>query len=296
MSLDPTYLGYRAASSMARLLPAAAVLPFSRVSGLMASKVMRGRAEMVARHQQRVRGALTDRQLADAVRSVFVSYAHYWIESFRLPGTSPEALDSGFTHSGWHHIQDVIDSGRSVVLAMPHLGAWEWAGFWTTEVQGIPVTTVVEAVEPPELAEWFTGLRREFGFDIIPLGPEAGTAAMAALKSGRILTLLCDRDVSGGGIEVDFFGERTTLPAGPATIALRSGAALVAATVYFDGNHHRGLALAPIDTSRHGKLREDIRRVTQALADDLEVLIRKAPEQWHLLQPNWPSDLDAVGS
>src|SRR5690606_1961168 len=173
VSLDPTYLGYRAASSMARLLPAAAVLPLSRVSGLMASKVMRGRAEMVARHQQRVRGALTDRQLADAVRSVFVSYAHYWIESFRLPGTSPEALDSGFTHSGWHHIQDVIDSGRSVVLAMPHLGAWEWAGFWTTEVQGIPVTTVVEAVEPPELAEWFTGLRREFGFDIIPLGPEA---------------------------------------------------------------------------------------------------------------------------
>ena len=44
------------------------------------------------------------------------------------------------------------------------------------------------------------------------------------------------------------------------------------------------------DTERHGKFREDVARVTQDLAHALEVLIRRAPEQWHLLQPNWPSD------
>jgi KDO2-lipid IV(A) lauroyltransferase len=52
----------------------------------------------------------------------------------------------------------------------------------------------------------------------------------------------------------------------------------------------------PIDTTRQGKLRDDVARVTQVLAHELEELIRLAPEQWHLLQPNWPSDHTAAGS
>lgn len=266
-------------------------MPVSRLAGTVAARFMGGRADMVARHQRRIRPELTDAEVDEAVRNVFVHYAHYWAESFRLPGTSPEVLDEKFTGRGFEHIRAAIDDGRGVVLAMPHLGAWEWAGFWTTAVQHIPVTTVVEAVEPPELAAWFTGLRKDFGFEIIALGPSSGTAAAAALTSNRILTLLCDRDVAGGGIEVEFFGERTTLPGGPATLALRSGAALICSTVYFDGDHHLGIANPPIDTSRHGRFREDVTRVTQELAHEFEGLIRQAPEQWHLLQPNWPSDL-----
>lgn len=265
-------------------------MPFSELAGAVAARVMGDKAAMVARHQKRVRPELTPSEVATAVRSTFASYAHYWVESFRLPGTSPEVLDAGFTGEGFHYIRAAIDAGTGVVLAMPHLGAWEWAGFWTTAVQHIPVSTVVEAVQPPELGAWFTKLREDLGMEIIPLGPSAGSAAAAALTSNRILTLLCDRDVSGGGVEVDFFGERTTLPAGPATIALRSGAALIASTVYFDGRHHQGIANPPIDTTRREKFRVDVQRVTQALAHELEDLIRQAPEQWHLLQPNWPSD------
>src|SRR5680860_1505709 len=219
---------------------------------------MPGRAAMVERHQRRVRPGLSEGELDQAVTNVFVHYAHYWAESFRLPGTSPEALDAAFTGEGFHHIRGAIDEGRGVVLAMPHLGAWEWAGFWTTAVQKIPVSTVVEAVEPPELATWFTELREDFGFEIIELGPSSGASATAALASNRILTLLCDRDVSGGGVEVEFFGETTTLPAGPATIALRSGAALIASTVLFDGMHHQGIANPPIDTTRRGRFRADV--------------------------------------
>lgn len=290
---NPAYVGYRAGSAIARLLPERAVLPVAELGGSLAARLMGGRAAMVTRHQRRIRPELTDAELDRAVHEVFVSYAHYWLESFRLPGTSPEVLDAKFTGRGFEHIRAAVDDGRGVVLAMPHLGAWEWAGFWTTAVQRIPVSTVVEAVEPPELAAWFTALREDFGFEIIPLGPSAGTAAAAAIEGGRILTLLCDRDVSGGGIEVEFFGERTTLPAGPATLALRSGAALIASTVYFDGMHHQGIANPPIDTSRQGRFRADVQRVTQALATELEGLIRQAPEQWHLLQPNWPTDLEA---
>jgi KDO2-lipid IV(A) lauroyltransferase len=149
---------------------------------------------------------------------------------------------------------------------------------------------VVEPVEPPELAEWFIDLRERLGMEIVPLGPESGTRVAKALKAGRLLSLVCDRDIAGGGVEVEFFGELTTLPAGPATLALRSGAPLMAATCYFDGDGHRGVVRPPIDTTRQGKLREDVARITQVLAYELEELIRLAPEQWHLLQPNWPSD------
>jgi lauroyl/myristoyl acyltransferase len=109
-----------------------------------------------------------------------------------------------------------------------------------------------------------------------------------------VLALLSDRDLPGTGPEVEFFGERTTLPGGPATLALRTGAPVVPTAIYFDGPDNRhAVLLPPLDTSRQGKLRDDVQRVTQDLATALEVLIRRAPEQWHLLQPNWPSDVSS---
>ena len=151
---------------------------------------------------------------------------------------------------------------------------------------------VVEPIEPPELFEWFAELRRNFGMTVIPLGPEAGPAVLKSLRNNEVLCLLSDRDITGGGIEVEFFGERTTLPAGPATLALRTGAALLPTAAFFTdrGVGHHGVIGAPMNCERRGKLRQDVQRITQDLAYELEKLISRAPEQWHLLQPNWPSD------
>jgi KDO2-lipid IV(A) lauroyltransferase len=111
-----------------------------------------------------------------------------------------------------------------------------------------------------------------------------------ALKANHVVCLLCDRDMAGTGVPVDFFGERTTLPGGPATLALRSGAPLVPIAVYTSWRGHEAVLRPPLDTTRHGKFRADVSRITQDLAGALEALIRRAPDQWHLLQPNWPSD------
>lgn len=290
MTLDPSYLGYRAASVVARLLPERAVGPVSILTGRVAARLMTDRAAMVARHQRRARPDLTDTELRAAVEGAFASYVHYWLESFRLPGTPVDVLDARITHEGFEHLQAGLDRGNGVILALPHLGAWEWAGFWLTTARGVPTSVVVEQVEPPELAQWFTALRREFGMEIIPLDQAAGARSSAALKANHVLCLLCDRDIAGNGVEVEFFGERTTLPAGPATMALRTGAPLVPAAIYYDGSNHRAIARPPLDTGRQRKLRDDVARVTQALAHELEALILEHPEQWHLLQPNWPSD------
>lgn len=291
----PAYLGFRTASALARLLPETAVLPASRLIGAVGPLVMRGRADMVRRHQRRVRPDLDDRELDRAVRGTFRSYGHYWLESFRLPGTDAETLDEGLEVEDFGLVAEGLAAGRGVILALPHLGGWEWAGFWLTAVKRAKVSVVVEPLQPPELAEWFTALRDRFGFEVIPLDSSAGTRATRALADNHVLCLLCDRDLGGSGIEVDFFGERTTLPGGPATIALRSGAPLLPAAVFFDGDRHRGVVRPPLDTERRGRFRQDVERVTAELAGELETLIRLAPEQWHLLQPNWPSDRPADG-
>jgi KDO2-lipid IV(A) lauroyltransferase len=146
-------------------------------------------------------------------------------------------------------------------------------------------------VEPPELFEWFVDLRRSLGMTIVPLGADAGTAVLKTLKDNGLVALVCDRDISGAGVEVEFFGERTTLPSGPATLALRTGAPLLPTAVYFRGRRgHLAVVRPPLEIERVGRFRDDVTRVTQALAGELEALIRHAPEQWHLMQPNWPSD------
>ena len=105
---------------------------------------------------------------------------------------------------------------------------------------------------------------RSIGLEIVPLGPGALSALLQALRDNRIVCLLSDRDLSGDGIDVEFFGERTTLPGGPATLALRTGATLLPAAVYFrPGRNHDAVVRPPVPVTREGRLREDVERITQ---------------------------------
>jgi lauroyl/myristoyl acyltransferase len=246
---------------------------------------------MIERHLRRVHGgAVDDATLRREARLAFASYGRYWLESFRLPDTSPGELAATMSSEGVEHLDHALAAGRGVIIALPHLGGWDYGGAWLASL-GHAITVVVEPVEPPELFEWFAALRRSLGLTVVALGPEAGTAVLRALKTNQVIGLVCDRDLTGTGVDVEFFGEHTTLPSGPATLALRSGAAILPTAVYFEGRRgHRAVVRPPLSLERTGAFRDDATRITQALAHELEVLIRRAPDQWHLLQPNWPSD------
>lgn len=281
---------FKAGARLARALPEPVALVAGDTVARASSRVTPARRRMAARNLRRADPTLSGFRLERAVSRLFESYGRYWVESFRLPRTSLAEIDAGFTAEGMEHILAAREAGTGSIMALPHLGGWEWAGFWLTRVQGIPVTAVVEQLDPPELFEWFVELRRSIGMEVVPLGPDAGRATIRALKENHILALLCDRDLAGDGIDVEFFGERTTLPAGPAVLALRTGAPLHPTAIYFKGRKRHGVVRPGLDTTRQGTLREDIARITQDVAHALEGLIREAPEQWHLLQPNWPSD------
>ena len=289
------YLAYRTGAELARLVPEPMAQPAARFLGQTLSLAMPARRRQVERNLRRATaGELDGLALRKAVAATFGSYGRYWLELFRLPDEADGPLEMDIV--GYDHLTAGVDAGRGVVLALPHVGGWDFAGAWLA-TQGLRLTVVAEPVEPPELYEWFAGVRKALGMNVVQLGPDAGKAVLQALRRNEVVCLLCDRDLVGDGIEVDFFGERTTLPAGPATLALRTGAPLLPAAVYFDpGGGHHAVVMPPVPAQREGRLRDDVARVSQELAHRFEELIRAAPEQWHLLQPNWPSDRTTNGS
>lgn len=287
-----TVSGYRMGSLLSKTVPGLLTGPLGSVVGLPASFAFRGKRQMVERHMRRLHPRMRTWQIRGLTQQVFDSYARYYIESFKLPTLSKRQVAASLASEGFdEHVDGALEAGKGAILALPHLGGWEWAGRWVAD-RGYRISVVVEPLEPPELFEWFADLRRRFGMKVIPLGPNAGAECLKSLRNNEILCLLSDRDLTRSGVSVEFFGERTTIPAGPATLALRTGAALLPTAVYFTNrtNGHLAFVRPPLDCERQGRLRDDVERITQALAKELEFLIRRAPEQWHLLQPNWPSD------
>lgn len=231
-------------------------------------------------------GAVPDPELLERfVERGFDSYGQYWAEGAKLPAIRSTTVASRFTIAeGQEHLDAAKAAGQGLVMALPHVGSWEWGGAFLAQI-GMPMTAVAEVLDPPELFEWFTRKRASMGISIVPLDDHAGTTMLTTLNSGGVVGLLCDRDILDNGLPVDFFGQRLTLPAGPATLALRTGAMLVAAACYAGpGRDHYAVVSPPIDTCRTGRLRVDVNRVTELLALELEGLIRRAPEQWHVLQ------------
>jgi KDO2-lipid IV(A) lauroyltransferase len=282
--------GYKLGAALARRLPERLAVGAAMLASVGFASAMRDRRHMVERHLRRADPTLSGRRLHRAVQEAFDSYAKYWVESFRLPYLSANEVFDGLKVEGWEHMQAGLDAGNGVIVALPHLGGWEWAGRWIAD-RSIPITVVVEPVQPPELFDWFVGLRSDLGMTVVPLGPQAAPAVAKALKHNSVVCLVCDRDLARTGIEVEFFGERTTLPGGPATLSLRTGAPIVPVGVYFsDEYRHVGICDPPVTIDRTKSLRADVTTMTQSLAHALELQIRRAPSQWHLMQPNWPSD------
>ena len=251
-----------------------------------------GGPEQLRKNLARVIGT-TPAGVPDAlIRASVASYARYWREAFRLPTMNQaalaERLDRVFI--GAEKFDVALAGGRGAVMALPHSGNWDMAGVWLAQKYGT-FTTVAERLKPESLYDRFIAYRESLGFEVLPLtGGERPPMEVLAerLEANRFVCLMADRDLTRSGVQVDFFGEPTRLPAGPARLALETGAPLHPAHVYYDGDDCVVQIDDALDTSSG-----DVGVITQALADRFAVNIAAHPQDWHMLQPQWLADLSA---
>ncbi|MCE3034945.1 phosphatidylinositol mannoside acyltransferase [Streptomyces sp. CMSTAAHL-2] len=285
---------YCAGWSTVKKLPEPAAARLGRtVADLAWKKRGKGVLRLEANYARVVPGASPER-LAELSRKGMRSYLRYWMESFRLPAWSPERIRTGFDPKDIHHLTEGLDAGKGVILALPHLANWDLAGAWVTTELRTPFTTVAERLKPETLYDRFVAYREGLGMEVLPHsgGSAFGTLARR-LRDGGLVCLVADRDLSASGVEVDFFGEKARMPAGPALLAQHTGALLLPVTLWYDDSPvMRGQVHPPVKVPDSGTRAEKASVMTQALADAFATGIAEHPEDWHMLQRLWLADLD----
>ncbi len=288
------YLAYRVGADAARVVPPAVGRAVARGLSRGMTLVWPTRRRQVVRNLERVAGApLGSMQRWRRAADVFANYGQYWHELFRMPSAGRAWIEAHCRVDGVEHIAASAAAGSGTIIAVPHVGNYDLAAAWLAVRDYRPVIAA-ERLDPPELFEWFVAARERLGSSVVALGPDALGVLLRALHDNRVVALACDRDLTGVGVPVRFFGEATTLPGGPAMLALRTGARLLPTAVYREtAGTYVARVQEPLRAERRGTIREDVVRVTQDLAAVLERLIGDAPEQWLSMQPGWPSDLVA---
>ena len=280
-------LGYAAGWRLVRALPESVATRLFDAGADFACR--KGGPDQLRRNLARVLGVPAEQVPDELIRASVRSYARYWREAFRLPSMDQAELGRRLDAKiqGKEHVEAALAAGTGAVLALPHSGNWDMAGVWMVQTHGT-LSTVAERLKPESLYQRFVAYRESLGFEIFPLsGGETPPFGQLAdrLRDNRVVCLLGERDLAKRGVPVTFFGEPTRMPAGPAKLAIETGAALLPVHCWFDGDDWGFSVGAAIDTAG------GVGAATQTLADRFAENIAAHPADWHMLQPLWLSDL-----
>ncbi len=280
--------GYAAGWLTVRTMPEFAARNLFGAGALYASRG--GGPDQLRKNLARVIGVTPQDVPASLMRASLASYARYWREAFRLPTMDHRAVGLRMTETttGQEHLDAALAAGRGVVMALPHSGNWDMAGVWLTQAYG-KFTTVAERLKPESLYRRFIDYRESLGFEVIPLsgGQQPPFPLLSERLAGNnVVCLMAERDLSRTGVQVDFFGEPTRMPAGSAKLAITTGAVLLPVHCWYDGDDCQVDIYPKLDCSSG-----DVGVVTQSLADVFARNIAEHPADWHMLQPQWLSDL-----
>ncbi len=235
------------------------------------------------------------KELRAVSRAAMRSYARYWLEIFRLPVMPADQLVNGMSEHG--HVSDMLAhlaAGRGVVVPLPHMGNWDQAAVWVIGRGASSFTTVMERLEPESVYEKFFAFRESLGMEVLPATGGSSPFGVLArrLREGGLVALPSDRDVTGGGVEVDFFGERALMMGGSAALAVQTGAALMPATLWFEDDRWGVHIHEEIPVPESGERWQKAAAMTQEVARAFERGIREHPADWHMLQRVFVGDLD----
>jgi KDO2-lipid IV(A) lauroyltransferase len=299
----------QAASWLACRLPEGLAYGLADVAGALWYRAAPARAARARRNLARVaaylatqgRGGAPVRAAAEdpaalerLVRAAFREGARYYLDVARLPSLTPGLLHErllietpdvveqafgGQAFGGQAFGGQAFGGHGPVVFVGMHFGAIELPGLYLADRTGIAAAVPMETVGDPELQRWFVRTRGKVGLRIVGLR-EARRELMAALRRGEPVGVVGDRDLTGGGIEVPFFGARARLPIGPALLAMETGSPLFAVAVRRAGKGRYRGGLRPVAIPASGSRRERLTAALESTARAFEEAIADAPEQW----------------
>ena len=241
---------------------------------------------------QRVRPELDKAQLEFLVNAGMRSYLRYWCDTFRFPAWSKERLLSTTVCENESFLRDPIAEKRGCIVALPHAGNWDHAGAYFCAT-GIPLTTVAEHLKPEKLFRKFLEYRTAIGMEVLDLDSRSIAVLSQRLRSGKLVALVADRDLSKNGIPVNFFGTGGQMPAGPALLAIQTGADLITAFVKFEEVGIRIIFGEAIAVPATGSVQEKAAVMTQVIADRFAEQLAIHTVDWHMLQRIWRDDANA---
>ncbi|NLT54153.1 MAG: phosphatidylinositol mannoside acyltransferase [Actinomycetales bacterium] len=295
-----TILAYSAGWRVVRALPERlAYLTFSALAQFAWLRQGRGVRQLEA-NLARVAPGASAFALKTMSRKGMHSYMRYWCDAFRMTDWTPERILGTCRVEGDGPVRESLAQGRGVVMALSHQGNWDHAGAWASLALA-PVTTVAERLRPEEVYERFVDFRQQLGIEVLPLtgGGDVFGLLVRRLRSGGFVPLLADRDLTANGVPVSFFGETARMAAGPAALALVTGAALHPTSIRYVRLRAPAPARWGISITIHpeilppeqGSRPEQVASMTQQCADALAAGIATAPQDWHMLQRVFLADL-----
>jgi KDO2-lipid IV(A) lauroyltransferase len=290
------YWGYRGAEWLAMTLPERLGRAAFRTMGRLAFRWLPGLRATVAANQARVLGAEPDdERVRLATREAFELYARFWFDAFRVRRMPLEEFNERIVVVGAERVDRALEAGRGCVCVLPHMGNWDVGGHWFG-VNGYRIAAVAEELRPRRLFELFKRHREELGVRIIGLTKDGhvGQQLKQLLAENWMVALVADRDLTGRGIEVEMFGARRRVPAGPALLSLASGAPLIVCPVYTLDEGWEVQVSEPIAFERTGVMREDVAALSRLMAERFERAISAKPTDWHMFQPAWDAEARAA--
>jgi KDO2-lipid IV(A) lauroyltransferase len=213
------------------------------------------------------------------------SALRYWCDTFRFPDWSKERILGTVTFNDESILMEAIAAGKGAIVTLPHCGNYDHAAAYFC-ARGAKIVTVAEHLKPEKLFKKFMQYRADFGMEALPLDGRVIPTLMQRIRSGCVIALAADRDLSKSGIDVNFFGGPARMPAGPALLAIRTGAPLISAYISYTqtGIH---IDFTRIELPEDGSESERVVAVVQRSADLFAQGIAQYPQDWHMMQRIW---------
>lgn len=296
-----------ATSALLSRLPAAPLARLFDALGALHYLVDRPRRELAGANLRRVcahlvaqgtaspraaAAASDDRTLARMTRDVFRHHARYYLEVLRASVLGDEAVagalviaDTAVAEEAFAHVA----GGRGVVWIGLHFGSMELPAAFVTRHVGGTIFTPMERMTNPALQAWLERQRGpRIGLRTVDLHG-AARPLIAALGRGDGVAIVADRDLTGTGLTMPFFGAPARLPAGPAVLVLKTGAPCYLVTVQRIGWKDYVTRLERLPEPPPGRFRERVEAFVAHQARAFERAIAEAPEQWwSVMFPIWP--------